>query len=574
MLKLRKKHSNFFLFSFVFFAFISSAQAKATSENATAYFALQSDPRTFNPVLSQETSSTAVLSFLFQGLTTMNFETGEVKPELAESWQSDDAKLVWTFFLRRDVKWSDGQPFTADDVVFTYNQLIFNDAVINSTKDILIIDGKKIKVEKVGNYTVRFTLPSPFAPFLRALAAPILPEHCLKESVQKKSFSSAWNVATRPSDIVGTGPFELSEYRTGERVILKRNPYYWKKSKKGESLPFLDRIYLLIVPSSDLALLKFKAGELDAVSLSARDFPVLKPLEAKLNFKIYDSGPTLGDSFLAFNQNPNKNPKNQKPYVVPYKLKWFQNQKFRAAISYAIDRNQMIQIVLNGLGSPQYSAMSSSSGLFFNPNVTTYDFNLEKSKRLLGQLGFKDGNRDGVLEDAEGRRLEFSLITNADNKERVDAAAMIVNDLQKIGVRVRLLSLEFNSIVSKLTSTLDWEAVILGVTGSVEPHFGANVWLSNGSLHFWYPRQNKPQTAWEARIDQLFKEALESFDDGERKKRYDEWQQIVAQQLPLIYTITGHDLTAVRNKFGNMKPTVLGGAFYNIDEIYLLDHHE
>jgi peptide/nickel transport system substrate-binding protein len=151
---------------------------------------------------------------------------------------------------------------------------------------------------------------------------------------------------------------------------------------------------------------------------------------------------------------------------------------------------------------------------------------------------------------------------------------MIVNDLQKIGVRVRLLSLEFNSIVSKLTSTLDWEAVILGVTGSVEPHFGANVWLSNGSLHFWYLRQNKPQTAWEARIDQLFKEALESFDDGERKKRYDEWQQIVAQQLPLIYTITGHDLTAVRNKFGNMKPTVLGGAFYNIDEIYLLDHHE
>ncbi|MBI5875989.1 MAG: ABC transporter substrate-binding protein, partial [Deltaproteobacteria bacterium] len=263
-----------------------------------------SDPKSFNPVIAKETSTTAVTGYIFEGLTQMNPFTTEIEPHLAKSWEFSKDGKVWTFYLRDDVKWSDGKPFTADDVVFTYNQLYYNKSIPADARDILTIEGKEIKIEKVDNLTVRFTLPKPFAPLLFAMGFDILPKHVLEPVVKAGKFNSHWGVNTLPEQIVGTGPFLLSEYVPSQRVVMKKNPNYWRKDKKGNKLPYLDNIVMLIVPDQNSSLLKFQAGETDMLSMRREDYVVLKPQEAKGNFTIYNAGPTLSTTFLIFNQNP------------------------------------------------------------------------------------------------------------------------------------------------------------------------------------------------------------------------------------------------------------------------------
>jgi len=322
-----------------------------------------------------------------------------------------------------------------------------------------------------------------------------------------------------------------------------------------------------------VALLKFVEGTTDSVSVRGMDYPYIKPLERKKNFTVYDLGPDMGSQFLFFNQNPGKNPKTNEPFVEPHKWKWFTNVEFRRAVAHAIDKKKIIEIVKNGLGYPQYSPMGPGSGFFHNAAVTKNQFDLGKAKSILNGAGFEDRDGDGYLEDPEGKRVEFNLYTNAGNTERVDIAAIIRSDLEKIGMKVNFKSMEFNTLVGKLTSTFEWEAIVLGLTGGIEPHFGKNVWTSAGQLHMWYPRQETPATAWEKRIDEIFIAGVQELDEDNRKILYDEYQQIVADNVPLIYTVLSARITAVRNKFGNLKPTNYGGVFHNIEEIYVKEEY-
>jgi peptide/nickel transport system substrate-binding protein len=277
----------------------------------------------------------------------------------------------------------------------------------------------------------------------------------------------------------------------------------------------------------------------------------------------------MGANFVVFNQNPGVNPKTAKPFVAPHKLKWFEDVRFRRAVAYAIDKKRIIDVVKNGLGYPQYSPESPSVGFFYNGNVPKYDYDLVKARALLAEMGFKDRNNDGVLKDVEGRSLEFNLYVNADNTERVDIAGIVRHDLESLGIKVNLQLIEFNTLVSKLTSTFDWEAIVLGLTGSIDPHFGQNVWLSSGQLHMWYPQQKTPATEWEKRLDELFALGAEEMDEKKRKTYYDEYQKIIAEETPMVYTALSARLTAVRNKFGNLKPALYGGVFHNLEEIYI-----
>jgi len=528
-----------------------------------------SDPRSFNPILAKETSTTAVTNLIFEGLTTTDGVTLEVKPNLAERWEVSLDGLAWTFYLRRDVLWSDGKPFNADDVLFTFNDLIYNDDIPSSSRDSFTIEGKTFQVEKVAEHTVKFILPVKFAPFLRAMATEILPEHILKPLVDAKKFNFTWGIDAQPNDVVGTGPFFLEEYTPGQRVVLKRNPRYWKKSSAGEALPYLNRVIFLIVQNEDTVLLKFLDGELDYCPLRGMDYPLLKPEEKRKNFTIYDAGADFGSNFVVFNLNPGVNPKTQKPYVDPKKLKWFSNVKFRQAVAHAIDKARIVEILMNGLGYPQPSAMSPSAGFFYNPQVQPYDYDLFKARALLKAAGLEDRNLDGILEDQDGHDIEFNLYTNSGAVERVQIAAIIRHDLESLGMKVNFIALEFNVLVGKLTSTFDWDAVLIGLTGGIEPHFGKNVWESSGQLHMWNPKQETPQTPWEKRVDEIFNQGVQELDENKRKKFYDEWQLIVSQEVPLIYTVLGADIFAVRNKFGNLHPTSYGGAFHNLDEIYV-----
>ncbi len=555
-----------------FFVGLPLSFSQTTSPNRYGghlILATTSDPKSFNPILAKETSTTVITGLLFEGLTRTNGITTQVEPNLAKSWKVSEDGRQWTFYLRQDVVWSDRYPFTADDVLFTFNDIIYNDKIPSSARDIFSINGKRFLVEKIDDFTVRFTLPMKFAPFLRAMGQAILPKHCLLKAVKDGNFNFTWGIDTPPKDIVGTGPYILERYQPGERIVFHRNPHYWKKDSSGYRLPYIEKIIYLIVQNQDTVLLKFLEGDLDMCSLRGMDYPLLKPLEKEKDFTIYNTGPNFGSNFITFNQNPGINPKTKKPYVDPIKLKWFSDIHFRRAVAHAIDKKGIIEILMNGLGYEQNSAMSPSSGYFYNPNVRKYSYDLKKAKQILEKAGYRDYDGDGIIEKPKGHPVEFSLVTNSGSTERIQIAAIIRRDLEQLGMKVNFLALEFNNIVNKLVSNYDWEAVIIGLTGGIEPHFGRNVWHSSGQLHIWYPRQKSPHTSWEKRIDTIFDTAVQELDPKKRKKLYDEWQEIVAEKLPLIYTVLGANIFAVRNKFGNLKPSGYGGVFHNLEEIYI-----
>lgn len=548
---------------------VCAQEELARRHGGQVVFATSSDPKSFNPITAQETSSTVVISHIFEGLTRTNAVTLAVEPCLAEKWTISPDGLVWTFALRQDVLWSDGKPFSAADVLFTFNELIYNPDIPSSDRDIFTIDGKKILVEKLDTYTVRFTLPMKFAPFLRSLGTSILPEHKLAAAVSAGRFNFTWGIDTPVREIVGTGPYALAQYAPGRQIVLEANPHYWRKEPSGQRLPYIQRIIFLIVPNQDVALLKFLDGEVDSTSVRGMDYSILKPLEKKKDFTVYDLGSAFSSNFLVFNQNSRLNPKTQKPFVDPIKLSWFSNVHFRRAVAHAIDKQRIIEIVMNGLGYPQDAAENPNNIAFYNPDVVRYEYDLSKAKQILAQEGFVDRDKDGILEDAQGHRVEFNLYTNSDSNERLQIAAIIRRDLQLLGIKVNFLGLEFNSIVSKLMANYEWDAIVIGLTGGLEPHFGKNVWVSNGQLHFWNPGQPVPATAWEKRVDEIFTEGVQILDDAKRKPLYDEWQLIVSQQLPLIYTVFNASLVAVRNKFENLAPSKFGGIFHNLEELYL-----
>ncbi len=522
--------------------------------------ALAGDAKTFNPVMAQETTSTAVISVLFNGLTKTNVKTLLPEPDLAERWEKDKTGTRWIFHLRKNARWFDGKPVTADDVVFTYNQIYYNPDIPSSSKDVLTVDGKKFIVKKIDEYTVEFIIPKPFAPFLQAVGQPILPKHILEKSVKEKRFTSTWGINTPPEKLIGTGPYKLKEYVIGQYAVYERNPYYWEKDKKGQKIPYIPKIKALIIGDPDVRLIKFETGETDYYGVRASDLPELVPKAKERNFTIYNLGATPSTLFVVFNQNPNAP-------IPKYKLKWFQNKIFRQAISYATDRKGIINIAYNGLAYPIYTAVTPANRRLFDENYyPKYPFNLKKAKEMLLSIGFKEG-KDGYLYDKEGHKLQFTLITNSGNKEREIIGNILKDDLKKIGIEVNFQSIDFNNLVTRLMSNYDWEAIIIGLTGSMDPYFGQNVWLSSGHLHMWYPNQKKPATEWEAKVDELFKKAAVELDPEKRDSLYKEAFKIIGEEQPMIFIAAPEELLAVKNRLGNVFPTVWG--WYRENYLYI-----
>lgn len=529
---------------------ISKAEPQIGKEGGTLNRLLSSDAKTLNPVMAQETSSTAIILPLFNGLTKTNVKTLLPEPDLAERWESNKEGTVWRFYLR-DARWFDGKPVTADDVVFTYNQIYYNDSIPTSSRDVLTVEGKPFKVRKIDNKTVEFELPKPFAVFLNAVSQPILPKHILEKSVREGKFPSTWNVNTDPSQIVGTGQYRLVKYQLGQYVVYERNPYYWEKDEKGNQLPYIKTIKSQIVKDPNVSLIKFLSGESDIYGVRPSDLGKLMENAKKGDFTIYNLGATPSTLFIVFNQNP-------KAPIPSYKLKWFQNQKFRQAISYAIDREGIANIVYNGLATPIYTAVTPADRRLYDENYyPKYPYNLKKAKEILLSIGFKEG-KDGYLYDSENHKLSFTLITNAGNKEREAIGNIVKEDLKKIGIEVNFQGLDFNNLVSKLMTNFDYDAVIIGLTGSMDPYFGQNVWLSSGQMHMWYPKQPKPQTDWEAKIDKLFYQAAVEIDQSKRDKLYKEAFKIIGEYQPMIFIVAPQELVAVRNRLKNAFPTVWG----------------
>ncbi len=538
-----------------------------------------SEPLTFNLAIANDASSSGVLGYLFEGLTLASWLTDEVEPELAESWERSEDGLTWTFHLRRDVRWHDGQPFTAHDVEFTFNRIIYNHDIPASSRPAFhfrFLDEESgewreepMTVEALDDYTVRCILPGPFAPFLRSMGTAIYPRHILERHVDDGTFASTWAIDTDPGEIIGTGPFTIESYEPGERVVLARNPDYWLTDDAGQGLPYLDRIVQVIVPDLESELELFLAGEADAHGVLGEEYARLEPLQEEGNFTIHRRGPNFGTTFLGFNLNPESSPDTGESYVAPEKLAWFQNTEFRQAVAHAVDKDAIIEDVQHGLGYPQWSSVSPAAGDFHNPDVRRYAYDIQRARDILDGLGWVDTDGDGIREDAEGNAIAFSLVTNTGNTVREQVGEVIRRGMRDIGLDVDYELVEFGDLVAQLTSTYDWEAMIIGFTGGTDPYGGISFWHSGESLHLWYPNQPEPATEWEARIDELYVTASQELDHERRVDLYHEAQEIAAENVPVIYTTLSERLTAVRNVFSNTTPTLY--ALWDVRYLYRTD---
>jgi peptide/nickel transport system substrate-binding protein len=522
----------------------------------TLYSSTPSDPKTFNLVLANETSSTEAVGELFEGLTEVDLKTLMPRGALAEKWEFRNGGLRWIFSLRKGVKWFDGKPLTADDVVYTFNRIYFNPKIPNSTKDSFIVDGKLPKVRKIDEFTLEFLLPVPFAPLLYSLSAPVFPKHVVEEAVKRGKFMEFWNVSTPPERLVGTGPYRLKKYVPGQYIVYERNKLYWKKDSYGNRLPYVERKVKFIIPDKNTELLKFKAGEIDFYSLRGDDLPEL--LNEK-GITIYNLGPSLSADFIAFNQ--------KKGTIPDWKVKLFRNRLFRWAMSHSVDREGIVLTVYNGLGYPVYSPVTKANKLYWDESYPKFPYNLRKAKQLLEAIGLKDRNGDGWLETPEGYRVEINLLTNSNNPARVQIGAILKNDLKKIGIKVNFQPLDFNNLVEKLLHTHDFDAVIIGLTASIDPNGGKNVWMSSGQLHMWNPNQKKPETQWEAEVDRLFDLGAKTLDFKKRVETYKKAYRIISYEQPLIYIAAPIVLVAARNRVKNYFPTVWGT--YEPEKIFL-----
>ncbi|BAC08361.1 ABC transporter substrate-binding protein [Thermosynechococcus vestitus] len=538
--------------------------------------AVTSDPKTFNYALSQESPN--VFGYLYTGLVQENGFTGELEPALAESWEMKPETLEIVFQLRPNLKWSDGVPLTSKDVVFTYNEIYFNPEIPTSSRDILRIGQKGLlpEVTAQGDRQVTFKLPEPFAPFLRNTGLPILPAHRLQEAVRERDsqgrlkFLSMWGTDTDPRQIVGNGPFVMDRYVNSQRLIFRRNPFYWRSP-----LPHLERFIWQIVESTDTAMLQFRSGSLDLLAVTPEMFALLKREEKRGQFTIYNSGPSPNTLFICFNLNRGR--RNGKPLVDPVKSDWFNDVRFRQAVAYALDRQRMINNLYQGLGAPQHSTIPVHSPFYFSPEqgLPTYSYNVAKAKALLQEAGFRY-DEQGRLFDAKGNRVRFSLITNAGNKIREAIATQVQQDLGAIGMQVDLQFLAFGTLVDRLSNSLEWEAHILGFTGGGnEPNSGANIWRVDGLLHTFnqQPSPNQPPITgrvvadWEQRISDLYVQGAQELNLERRQQIYAEAQRLAQEYLPFIYLVNPLSLTAFRNHVIGAKPTALGGPLWNLDEL-------
>ena len=550
-------------------------------------FVSPSDPATFNPPLNDSLFSRIVYGLIYDGLINENGLTAKLEPGLAESWEISDDKRRITFTLREGLKWSDGVPFTADDIVFTYNQIYFNEKIPAGERDILRIGatGAFPSVKKLDERRVEFTVPEPFAPFLRYVGGiTILPKHALQAAVETTDangnlrFLSTWQTDTDPQKIIGNGPYQMVSYTPSQRIIFQRNPNYWRKDDQGNPQPYIDRIVVQIIENPDNQLLTFRSGEIDSFEVMPEGFGLMKREEKRGKYTIYNGGPSSDTRFLTFNLNQASNNKGQ-PFVDPIKSRWFNTLAFRQAVAYGIDRETMRNTTYRGLGELQHSPFSVQSPYYLSPKegLRVYNYDPQKAKQLLLDAGFKY-NSQGQLLDWDNNRVRFTLLVKSEEKTRVDAAVQIQKDLNKLGIQADLQVINFNVVLQKLQNR-DWQAYVGGFGGGgSEPHSSFNIWYSQGSMHQFNqgPIPGEPPikgwkvSDWELEIDRLFDAGVKELDDTKRKEIYGKFQQISQEQVPFIYLVNQLALEAVRDRVKNVKYSALGGAFWNLYELKVI----
>jgi len=538
------------------------------SYGGTLYLPLAIDPSTYNIVVSQQRTADEVIYRFSEGLLDFD-KQGEIRGgALAKSWEFTDGGKSIVFHIRKGLKWSDGYPFTGEDVYWCWKYIWTDETNAGDWYDKIVDqDRNPPKVELLDEYTVKITYSKPFAPGLRTIgSAPVLPKHVLEEAVKNGKWLETWSIADI-GKLVGMGPFIPVEHIPDVKVVLKRNPYYYRVDKDGKQLPYLDQLVYLICPDQNTMRLRFEAGELDAFNPRPYDYPDIKAMAREKNWVVEIDGPNFGTEFVAFNWN----------CPDPVKRNWFRNEHFRKAVAHALDKVKIVETVFNGLGTPQYGPVSAASP-FYNPEVEkySYPYSLTLAKQELKKAGFS-WDENGKLIDSEGNQVKFILTTNVDNTIRVEVANILVDSLKKLGMDVIFTPLDFNAVVQKVVTTGDWEAVVLGLLGDVDPHYRANVWMLDGGLRLWNfsPKRKKfvdPEDYhvedWEKEVHDIYVKEVTEIDPQKRKELFNKFQIIVAQHLPLVYTVQQVYIYAYKKEVHNLEPSPFGGLTWNVYKVW------
>ena len=518
---------------------VSSASAQSGSE---LRFCLRNEPKTFNPLLVEDDASETVRYLTGGVLIRANRQTQQLEPELAVSWKlSKDGRQI-TFQLRKGIFFSDGTPFSASDVAYTVQQMM-DPALHSPTGDAFRSGAGAVDAKVFSPDRIAVTFPAPVAG--------------LAQLFDQVAILSAHSPNKEKAVL---GPFMVADYKPGAMLLLKRNPNYWKMDAQGHKLPYLDAIRMDIQPNRDIEVLRFKRGELDLIN--ALDSEYFDRLASTSSNLVHDAGPSLDSEQMWFNQVA-------KAPIPDYKRKWFRSTNFRRAISLAINREDLSRVVFNGHARPALGPISTANKFWFNHELQPDLYSRDAALAKLQLDGFRLQN--GTLRDAGGNSVEFSIITNAGNKYRERMAVLIQQDLQKIGIKVNVVTLDFPSLIERISQSFNYEAAILGLTNvDLDPNGQMNVWLSSSENHQWNPQEKSPETSWEAEIDKLMREQASSSDPRKRKKSFDRVQQIVAEQAPFIYLVNRNALSAISSSVQGATPVILRPqTYWNVERLTL-----
>ena len=525
------------------FLFAFSPRSGRAQSGAELHFCLHGEPKTFNPILVDDEAAENVRYLTGGVLIRVNRQTQALEPALAESWQvSRDGRKI-TFHLRKGLYFSDGAPFSSEDVAYTM-KLLMDPQTHSATGDAF---------RTTQATTIDVQTPSPdvavisFTTLVAGLERLFDQVAILSSKSPKKEMSVL-------------GPYYVSEYVAGSHVLLRRNPNYWKHDAEGHPLPYIEIVRLDIQRNRDIELMRFRRGELQLINrLDAEQFGKLQkdsPGVAK------NAGTGLDGEEFWFNQTATSS-------LPDYKKKWFQTTAFRQAVSMSINRADLAKVVFNGFATPAYGPVSPTNHFWFNAALASPKHDPQAALQILARAGFRFEN--GSLKDSSGHAVEFTVITNSGNTAREQMATMIQQDLSEIGIKLKVVTLDFPSLIERITHTFDYDACLLGLVNTdLDPNGQLTVWLSSGENHQWNPNQKTPATAWEAEIDKLMQEQASTPDEKIRKTKFDRVQQIVAEQQPFIYLINKNALSAVSSNLSGAFPVALNPqAFWNIETLRL-----
>ena len=510
---------------------------------------MRSEPRSFNRVVARDQPSD-LLDTLMQGrLARINRSTFQLEPWLAERWESTPDGRTHTLHLRTGVTWSDGTPFTSADVLFSLQAVYVKESVIASS---LTLAGRPITATAPDTSTVVLTYAAPSGLGVRLLdQLPILPKHKLEQALASGTFASAWDTKTPPADVVGTGPFVLRDYQPGQRVVLDRNPRYWRRAPDGSALPYLDRIVIEIVPDQNAELLRLQSGAIDLPQdvLRPDDYVPVRRSEEQGKLKLVELGISADPDAFWFCLKPEKKRKDPRFAFV-------ERPEFRQAISHAVDREDFAQTVFLGEAVPVWGPITPGNTPWFTPKLPRYPYDLGAARALLESIGLEDRNGNGIVESASGTEARFTVITQRGLGWYERGTLVLREQLAKIGVALDVVPLENSAMIQRMLAC-DYDAIYMRVISTdLDPAGNLDLWLSSGSAHFWNIGQKTPATEWEKRIDTLMLEQAATLDPGRRRALFEEVQRIVAENLPVLYFAAPRMYTAHSRRLTGVVPSV------------------